>query len=154
MTIRVGFGYDSHRTDPSRPLVLGGVTFIDCPGLAGHSDADVLVHAIIDAILSAAGLGDIGSKFPDSDPRYRNADSIELLGLSIPGEWKVEQIDATVVCDRPKVSENRKRMIERLRTALGDETAINVKGKTSEGLGFPGRGEGMAAFAVVLLSRK
>lgn len=151
--IRIGFGFDSHRIDPARPLVLGGVRFADCPGLAGHSDADVLVHAIIDAILSAAGAGDIGERFPDTDPRYRGISSLELLRQALPGGLVVEQIDATVVCDRPKILANRERLIASLRTVLGPGPAITVKGKTTEGLGALGRGEGMVAFAVALLAR-
>ncbi|MEK8022988.1 MAG: 2-C-methyl-D-erythritol 2,4-cyclodiphosphate synthase [Candidatus Hydrogenedentota bacterium] len=153
LPFRIGFGYDSHGVDSSRPLVLGGVTFDDCPGLKGHSDADVLTHAIIDAILSAAGQGDIGEKFPDTDPRYRNISSMELLRQALPAGWLIAQVDATVVCDRPKILPNRERIIGSLRSVLGPEPAISVKGKTTEGLGALGRGEGIVAFAVALLSR-
>ncbi len=153
-SMRIGFGYDAHKIDSWRPLVLGGVKFENCPGLAGHSDADVLVHAVIDAILAAAGAGDIGEKFPDTDPRYKNISSLELLRQALPEGWIVEQIDATVVCDQPKILPNRARIIDSLRTVLGSGTAIMVKGKTTEGLGALGRGEGIIAFCVALLSRK
>lgn len=150
---RIGFGYDSHRTDPARPLYLGGVRFDGCPGLAGHSDADVLIHAIIDAILSAAGEGDIGSRFPNTDSRYKDISSMELLRRAIPSGWMIAQVDATVVCDAPKIGPNREQIVASLRTALGATTAITVKGKTTEGLGALGRGEGIVAFAVALLVR-
>lgn len=155
MTVpRIGFGYDSHFVDPTRTLVLGGIRFDDCPGLAGHSDADVLTHAIIDAILSAAGQGDIGEHFPNTDPRYKDISSLELLRAALPVEWTIEQIDATVICDRPKILPNRERIVASLRTVLGPQPQITIKGKTSEGLGALGRGEGMVAFAVALLSKK
>lgn len=153
LPFRIGFGYDSHRTDPTRPLYLGGVRFDGFPGLAGHSDADVLIHAIIDAILSAAGEGDIGSRFPNTDSRYKDIASMELLRRAIPSGWVIAQVDATVVCDAPKIGPNREQIVASLRTALGAETAITVKGKTTEGLGALGRGEGIVAFAVALLTR-
>jgi 2-C-methyl-D-erythritol 2,4-cyclodiphosphate synthase len=153
LPFRVGFGYDSHRIDASRPLYLGGVRFDDAPGLAGHSDADVLTHAIIDAILSAAGEGDIGTRFPDTDSRYKGISSLELLRLALPANWLIAQVDATVVCDRPKIGPNRDRIIASLRTVLGPDAAISVKGKTTEGIGALGRGEGVVAFAVALLQR-
>lgn len=151
--IRIGFGYDSHRIDPSRPLYLGGVRFDGLPGLAGHSDADVLVHAVIDAILSAAGDGDIGSRFPNTDSRYKDISSMELLRRALPLEWTVQQVDATVICDAPKIGAHRDQIIASLRAVLGSGTAISVKGKTTEGLGALGRGEGIVAFAVALLSK-
>jgi 2-C-methyl-D-erythritol 2,4-cyclodiphosphate synthase len=155
MTVpRIGFGYDSHFVDPTRSLVLGGLCFENCPGLSGHSDADVLVHAIIDAILSASNGGDIGERFPDTDPRWKGASSLELLRAIIPSDWTIEQIDATVICDRPKILPNRERIIASLRTVLGSHPQITVKGKTTEGLGALGRGEGIVAFAVALLMRK
>lgn len=145
--IRIGFGYDSHRCDPSRALVLGGVTFPGVPGLAGHSDADVLTHAVIDAILSAAGEGDIGERFPNTDPKYKNASSIELLRQSLPKNAKIAQIDATVVCDRPNILAHREAIIASLRGVLGESAQITVKGKTTEGL----NSDGIVAFAVALL---
>lgn len=151
--IRIGFGYDSHRADPARPLYLGGVRFDGFPGLAGHSDADVLVHAVIDAILSAAGDGDIGSRFPNTDSRYKDISSMELLRRAIPSGWTIQQVDATVVCDAPKIGAHREQIIASLRTVLGSGAAISVKGKTTEGLGALGRGEGIVAFAVALLSK-
>jgi 2-C-methyl-D-erythritol 2,4-cyclodiphosphate synthase len=153
LPFRVGFGYDSHRIDPARVLYLGGVRFDDAPGLAGHSDADVLTHAMIDAILSAAGEGDIGARFPDTDSRYKDISSLELLRAALPSGWTVAQIDATVICDRPKIGPNRGRIIASLRTVLGPDAAISVKGKTTEGIGALGRGEGVVAFAVALLER-
>lgn len=154
LPFRIGFGYDSHRTDPSRTLKLGGVTFENVPGLAGHSDADVLLHAITDAILSAAGEGDIGSRFPDTDPAFKDADSLELLSKSLLTEWTVAQIDATVVCDQPKIGPRREEIIKTIKSVLNEDAIVSVKGKTSEGLGALGRGEGIVAFAVVILARK
>lgn len=151
--IRIGFGYDSHRTDPHRTLYLGGVRFDGVPGLIGNSDADVLVHAVIDAILSAAGEDDIGTKFPNTDSRYRDISSLELLRRALPSSWVVKQIDATVVCDAPMIGVHRERIVAALRTVLGPDTSISVKGKSTEGLGALGRGEGMVAFAVALLAR-
>lgn len=154
--IRIGFGFDSHRTvppgtDSDRQLVLGGVTFPESPGLVGHSDADVLTHAIIDAILSALGEGDIGERFPDTDPQYKNISSLELLRRCCSSKGRLSQVDATVVCDAPKISLNRSRIIDSLRSVLGPDVAVSVKGKTTEGLGALGRGEGIVAFAVALV---
>ena len=157
MTGRVGMGFDVHplSDDPGRPLVLGGVTF-DGPGLVGHSDADVIAHACADALLGAAGLGDIGSHFPDTDDRFAGADSIELL-RAVAAEvgaagWRVANVDCSVVCDEPKIGPSRQRMQDRLSGAAGGP--VTVKGKRPEGLGALGRGEGIACWAVALLERE
>jgi len=151
---RVGIGWDSHRLERGRRLVLGGVEIAGAErGLAGHSDADVLTHAVIDALLGAAGLGDIGQHFPDTDERWRDADSIELLGAvrELLPDPPVH-VDATVVCEAPRLSAWRDQMRTRLAEALGlDPTAVNVKLTTGEGMGFVGRGEGIAALAVATL---
>jgi 2-C-methyl-D-erythritol 2,4-cyclodiphosphate synthase len=155
---RVGIGYDTHRTSGVRTLVLGGVELPGVPGLQGFSDADVLAHAVIDAVLGAAGLGDIGRHFPDTDPRYENADSIELLRETVARVgaegWHVGNVDATVICEQPRISQHAGKMAQRLGDALGVEAAlVSVKGTTNEGLGFVGRGEGIAALAVAMLRR-
>lgn len=157
MTGRVGMGFDVHpiSDDPARPMVLGGLTF-DGPGLVGHSDSDVIAHACTDALLGAAGLGDIGSHFPDTDPALAGADSIELLRtvgdeLRAAG-WTVENVDCSVVCDRPKIAPHRDEMQQRLSQAAGGP--VTVKGKRPEGLGTLGRGEGVACWAVALLERE
>ena len=157
MSTRTGIAYDSHRLDASRPLVLGGVHVAEAArGLTGHSDADVLTHAVIDALLGAAGLGDIGHHFPDTDPQFKNADSIELLGqvrsLVQAEGLRAVYVDATVVAEAPKLGPHRDPMRERLAGALGVPVAsVNVKFTTNEGMGFVGRGEGMAAMAVATL---
>lgn len=160
--MRVGQGFDTHAfagEADNRPLVLGGVTIPQGRGLAGHSDADVLVHAIIDALLGAAGLGDIGAMFPSSDARWSNASSIEMLRLaalrvSTVG-YKLVNLDATIIAEAPKLAPHITTMRETVGGALGagidQMTQINVKATTSDGLGFTGRGEGIAAFAIVLL---
>ena len=155
-----GIGYDSHRLGPGRRLILGGV---EIPGgelgLEGHSDADVLTHAVIDALLGAAGLGDIGEHFPDTDERWRDADSIELLEdvvakLSAAG-LGVVNVDCTVVMECPKLGAHRGEIRERLARVVGlDEKRVNVKATTGEGIGFVGRGEGVAALAVASLERR
>ena len=143
----VGIGYDSHRFGADRPLILGGVEVPHEAGLKGHSDADVVTHAIMDALLGAAGRGDIGTHFPDSDDRWRDAVSIDLLrtvvGL-IGG--RIDNIDVTVICEAPRLADHREEM-ERL---LSDATSarVNVKATTNEGMGWIGRGEGIAALAV------
>jgi 2-C-methyl-D-erythritol 2,4-cyclodiphosphate synthase len=154
MTVRTGLGWDSHRLVAGRPLILGGVTFPDAElGLDGHSDADVLTHAVMDALLGAAGLDDIGVHFPDSDGAYEGADSIELLRSVVAtlGEHGLAlvHVDTTVLMERPKVGPHRAAIRARLAGALGlDAAAVNVKACTGEGMGFVGRLEGVAALAV------
>jgi 2-C-methyl-D-erythritol 2,4-cyclodiphosphate synthase len=152
---RSGIGWDSHRLEAGRPLVLGGVRVPEAErGLAGHSDADVLTHAVIDALLGAAGLGDIGRHFPDTDERWRDADSIELLRTvrQMLPEAPVN-VDATVVCEAPPLSPYRSRMEQRLADALDlPADAVNVKFTTAERMGFVGRGEGVAALAIATLA--
>ena len=155
---RVGIGYDTHRTSGARTLVLGGVELPGVPGLQGFSDSDVLTHAVIDAVLGAAALGDIGRHFPGTDPRYEGADSIELLREAVARVaaegWRVGNVDATVICEEPRISPHAADMAERLAAALGVEAAsVSVKGTTNEGMGFLGRGEGIAALAVAMLQR-
>jgi 2-C-methyl-D-erythritol 2,4-cyclodiphosphate synthase len=155
MNIRVGQGFDVHRfsDDPDRPLVLGGVTFPDERGLHGHSDADAVAHAVTDALLGAAGLGDIGQQFPDTDPRWAGADSIDLLrrAMTLVGEagWSVANVDCSVIAERPKLSPYRAVMEHNLSSAAGGP--VTVKGRRAEGLGAIGRVEGIACFAVALL---
>lgn len=156
MAIRTGIGYDSHRLAPGRPLIVGGVQLASEHGLDGHSDADVLAHAVIDAVLGAAGLGDIGMHFPDSDERYRGADSIELLRAAAASVraagFTPLNVDATVVLEQPKLGAARERMRGRLAEALGiDAGAVNVKATSGERIGFVGRGEGAAALAIATL---
>ncbi|MGH2842026.1 MAG: 2-C-methyl-D-erythritol 2,4-cyclodiphosphate synthase [Solirubrobacteraceae bacterium] len=159
MSVATGFGYDVHRFVEGRPLVLGGVEIPHSHGLLGHSDADVLTHAIIDALLGAAGLGDIGEHFPDTDERYRGADSTALLSAAaklVRAEgWVIEQIDATVVIEAPKLSPFKPSMRERLAQVLDvPPLSCNVKATRGEGMGFIGRLEGAAAMAVATLSRQ
>ena len=155
--VRTGIGWDSHRLKAGRALILGGVQFEGAElGLDGHSDADVLTHAVMDALLGAAGLDDIGVHFPDSDGAYEGADSIALLGevlATIGAEgWQVVNVDTTVLMERPKVGPYRAAIRESLAGALGlDVGAVNVKASTGEGIGFVGRLEGVAALAVVTL---
>jgi 2-C-methyl-D-erythritol 2,4-cyclodiphosphate synthase len=156
MTIRVGQGYDVHALVPGRQLTIGGVTIPSAVGLLGHSDADVLLHAITDAIFGAAALGDIGRHFPDTDPRFAGADSRLLLReanrrLGDAG-WRLVNVDATVVAQRPKLASHIPAMVEAIAADLGlAPNSVNVKAKTHERLGFEGRGEGIAAQAVVLI---
>jgi 2-C-methyl-D-erythritol 2,4-cyclodiphosphate synthase len=155
--VRVGFGFDAHGFDPQRPLVLGGVTFADAPGLSGHSDGDALCHAIADAVLGAAHLGDMGSRWPATE-RWKGASSLEFLKeaarLLTDSGWRVANVDSTVVADRPRVAPERDAMIARVAAALGLEAeAVSIKATTTDGLGFTGRAEGIAAYAVVLISR-
>jgi 2-C-methyl-D-erythritol 2,4-cyclodiphosphate synthase len=159
--MRVGLGVDVHAfaaPDEGRRLVLGGVEIPSDRGLIGHSDADVLAHAITDALLGAAGLEDIGHYFPDTDERYRDADSIELLRevrRLVGGSWSVANVDSVVICERPKIRDHRDAMRKNLAAALGtEESRIGVRGTTTEHLGFTGRGEGIAAQAVCLLERR
>jgi len=156
---RAGIGYDSHRfrTTGGR-LVLGGVEVEGEPGLEGHSDADVVSHALADALLGAVGLGDIGDHFPDDDPRFENADSVDLLRrvVGMLGEqgWVPVNADMTVLAERPRLGPLKSRMAERLAEALGVEPArVNVKATTNERMGFVGRGEGVVALAVVTVER-
>ena len=157
-TLRIGHGYDVHRLTEGRALVLGGVTIPHERGLLGHSDADVVLHALMDALLGAAALGDIGRLFPDSDPRYQGADSRVLLRemasrLARAG-WAVGNVDVTLVAQRPKVAPYVPRMRENIASDLGIPLdAVSVKATTEEGLGFTGSGEGMAAHAVALIVR-
>ena len=156
MSVRSGLGYDSHRLVAGRPLVLGGVELTSDLGLHGHSDADVLTHAVIDALLGAAGLGDIGMHFPDSDERYRDADSIGLLRAAVAlvraAGFAIVNVDATVLMEEPKLGDARQRMRERLAQALAvDPQAVNVKATTGESIGFVGRREGVAALAIATL---
>lgn len=151
---RVGTGFDQHRfakgTDRSRVLVLGGVRFDDEPGLEGHSDADVVAHAVADALLGAAGLGDLGSHFPDDDPAFAGADSLTLLArvaAELAGAgWRLANADCTIVCEAPKVGPQRQTMMERLSAAAGGP--VHVKATRPEGLGSLGRTEGIACLAV------
>jgi len=152
--MRAGIGFDSHRLEPGRRLILGGVEIEGAErGLAGHSDADVLTHAVIDALLGAAGLGDIGQHFPDTDERWRDADSLDLLRavrqqLADAG-YAPANIDATVACEEPKLGPFRDEMSTRLAGATGlAPEAVNVKFTTGERMGFVGRGEGIAALAI------
>jgi 2-C-methyl-D-erythritol 2,4-cyclodiphosphate synthase len=152
MTVRNGIGYDCHRFSQARPLILGGVEIPHEVGLEGHSDADVLTHAIIDALLGAAALGDIGEHFPDTDERYRDADSIELLratvGLVSGAGFAIVNVDATVVIEQPKLAPHREAMRATLAGALGlGLDFVSVKATRGEGMGFIGRGEGAAALA-------
>ena len=155
--VRSGIGWDSHRLEAGRRLVLGGVDVPEAErGLAGHSDADVLTHAVIDALLGAAGMGDIGLHFPDTDERWRDVDSIELLGavrrMLTEAGLAALNVDATVACEAPKLAPWRDEMRARLAGALGvDAEAVNVKFTTGEGMGFVGRGEGIAALAIATL---
>ena len=153
--IRIGQGYDVHRLVAGRPLVLGGETIPYEKGLLGHSDADVLVHAACDALLGAAGMGDIGELFPDTDPRYRNAYSIDLLKTiyrRIRDAWQLVNLDATVFAQAPKLSPHKPRMAANLAACLNvAPERINIKATTTEGLGAIGRGEGMAALCVVTI---
>ncbi len=153
---RVGFGYDVHRLVEGRPLIIGGVKIPYVKGLLGYSDADVLTHAVIDAILGALGKGDIGRHFPDSDPAYKGADSLFLLKkvmkIAHDEKFTVNNLDATVVTQKPKLTTYLNDMEERLSGVLEvDPQVVNVKATTTEGLGFCGREEGLAAYAVVTL---
>ena len=155
--MRIGSGYDVHKLVPGRPLIIGGVTIPYEKGLLGHSDADVLLHAISDALLGAAALGDIGKHFPDTDPAYKDADSLELLRkvghLLSEKRYIIENIDATVIAQAPKMRPYIDQMREKIASALElDVNQVNVKATTEEGLGFTGAGEGIAAQAVALLT--
>jgi 2-C-methyl-D-erythritol 2,4-cyclodiphosphate synthase len=156
VSFRAGIGYDSHRLAPGRRLVIGGIELPGELGLEGHSDADVLAHAIADALLGAAGLGDIGEHFPDNDERFRDADSMQLLAevLESVGNsgFRVENLDCTVVMERPKLAPHRGAIRARIAEVLAlDVSRVNVKASTGEGIGFVGRGEGVAALAIAAL---
>lgn len=156
-TIRTGIGWDSHRLVEGRPLILGGVTIPYDQGLHGHSDADVLTHAVIDALLGAAAMDDIGALFPDTDAAYKDADSLALLRDVVDrvagNGYAIVNVDTTVVMERPKLSPHRGEIRAALAAALGVHgDQVNVKASTGEGLGFVGRGEGVAALAVATLS--
>jgi 2-C-methyl-D-erythritol 2,4-cyclodiphosphate synthase len=153
--VKVGLGFDAHAFDPARPLVLGGVVVPDAPGLAGHSDADVVSHAVADALLGAAGLGDLGSMFPPTEI-WRDASSLEILAASAVAArdagWELVNADVTVIAERPRLAPYQAGMSVRVAEALGAEPGvISIKATTTDGLGFTGRGEGIAAIAVVLL---
>jgi 2-C-methyl-D-erythritol 2,4-cyclodiphosphate synthase len=158
MTVRSGIGYDCHRLAHGRRLVIGGVELAHDRGLEGHSDADVLTHAIIDALLGAAALGDIGQHFPDTDERYRDADSIELLRATVDrltdAGHVIVNVDATVLMERPKLAPAREEIRRRLAAVLGiDPGHVSVKATRGEGMGFVGREEGIAAMAIATLRR-
>ena len=158
MSIRTGIGYDCHQFAEGRPLVIGGVRIEHSHGLAGHSDADVLTHAIIDALLGAAGLGDIGQHFPDTDERYRGADSLALARATeqmlTDAGFAIVHIDSTIVIERPHIAPVRDRIRATLADALGLEVEqVSVKATRGEGMGFVGRSEGAAALAVATLQR-
>lgn len=153
---RVGIGYDSHRFAPPGPLVLGGVSIPSDVHLHGHSDGDAIAHAVTDAILGAAGAGDIGEMFSDKDPANKGKDSIEMLAAAVARiqtkGWRVQQIDVTVITEQPKIAPHRAAMRERLASVLQiDAGAVSIKGKTNEGMGWIGRGEGLACMAVATI---
>ena len=155
--MRIGQGYDVHRLTEGRDLILGGVKIPYDKGLLGHSDADVLVHAVMDALLGAAALGDIGEHFPDTDPAYKGISSIELLRhvgkLLEENCYIIENIDATIIAQKPKCKEYRPQMVDNIAGALGiEKSRVNVKATTEEGLGFTGNGEGISSQAITLLT--
>jgi 2-C-methyl-D-erythritol 2,4-cyclodiphosphate synthase len=155
-TFRVGVGYDSHRFAPGRPLKLGGVLIPSDVGLLGHSDADAICHAVTDAILGAAGLGDIGEMFPDTDPANKDRDSIKMLEAAVKriatAGYRVNQVDVSVVAESPRIAPHREKIRARLASALGiDSASVSVKGKSNEGMGWIGRREGLACIAVATL---
>lgn len=154
--MHIGIGYDSHKFAFGRPLVLGGVTIPHTHGLVGHSDADVVTHALIDALLGAAGVGDIGTRFPDTDPQWKGADSIRMLNQAylelVEAGMSFVHADIVVITEQPKLAGYIDQMREKLASALvSGHSSVSVKAKTNEGMGFIGRGEGIAAMAVVLL---
>jgi 2-C-methyl-D-erythritol 2,4-cyclodiphosphate synthase len=156
--MRIGFGYDSHRFSEGRRLILGGVEVNYEKGLLGHSDADALIHAIVDAILGALGEGDIGRHFPDTDPNLKGISSLVILkrvaDLAVQRGYYVNNIDSTVILEKPRLSPSIEEMRRNIAKVLGtDSSRVNVKAKTNEKMGFVGRGEGIAAFAVVTLGR-
>ncbi len=154
--MRAGIGYDIHRFEAGRRLILGGIELPGETGLGGHSDADVLLHAIIDALLGAAGLGDIGHHFPPDDPAWQDASSLDLLRRTLAlvqeAGFEVQSVDSTVIAERPRLAQHLPAMRARIAEALGTETrAVNVKATTNQGLGALGRGEGIAAMAVAVV---
>jgi len=156
--MRVGLGYDSHRFDPSRPLVLGGVEIPDAPGLSGHSDGDAVAHAVIDAILGAASVGDVGRHFPPGEEQWRGADSMDLLRRSVEilerSGYEPVNVDVVVITEAPKIGPLSGSMTKRLSEVLGiPEGSVSVKGKTNEGMGWIGAGEGLAVHAVALVTK-
>lgn len=156
--LRIGFGYDAHRLTVGRDLILGGVRIPYALGLSGHSDADVLTHAVIDAVLGAMAMGDIGRHFPDTDPQYRDISSTKLLSQAVAWAsdrgYRLHNLDATVVAQKPRLAPFVPDMEKNLAEAFGrDLGEINVKATTTEGMGFCGTGEGMAAYAVITMAR-
>jgi len=155
--VRIGIGYDSHRLVAGRRLILGGVEIPFDKGLIGHSDADVLCHAIIDAILGALGLGDIGKQFPDTDPQWKDASSVRLLGhvveLMRSSGYEALWIDGIVIAEKPRLAPHIEDMKRSLSRSGIPSAVINIKAKTNEGMGFVGKGEGIAAYAVCLLRK-
>lgn len=155
--MRIGIGYDSHRLVEGRDLVLGGVRIPFEKGLLGHSDADVLCHAIMDSLLGALGLGDIGGLFPDTDPRWKGASSISLLASVVEmvrtHGYSVEWIDSVIIAEKPRISSHVDAIKEAIAAAGIDPKGVSIKAKTNEGMGFIGQGEGIAAYAVCLLTR-
>ena len=152
---RIGFGFDAHRFKEGRKLVIGGVEIPYSEGLIGHSDADVLTHAICDAILGALGLGDIGSHFPDTDPKYKDVSSLRLLEETISmlgtSNYEINNIDSTVVCEKPRIAPHIDAIKEKLTEVTGLDTGLlGIKATTTDKMGFTGRGEGIAAYAVVI----
>ncbi len=157
--MRVGTGYDSHRFDPDRKLMLGGVEIPGAPGLTGHSDGDAVAHAVTDALLGAAAEGDIGSHFPPGDPRWRDADSMDLLGRVVAllrqRRLRVINVDVTVICETPRIGPHAGGMRARIGEVLGTgREAVSIKGKTNEGMGWIGAGEGIAVHAVALIGKE
>jgi 2-C-methyl-D-erythritol 2,4-cyclodiphosphate synthase len=156
--VRIGVGYDSHRLVPGRRLIIGGVDIPFEKGLLGYSDGDVLCHAIIDALIGALGVGDIGTHFPDSDPRWRDASSIEMLRyiveLTCANGYEIDWIDSIVIAERPRLAPYLESMKEEMSRAGIPSGMVNIKAKTDEGMGFVGREEGIAAHAVCLLGKR
>ncbi len=153
---RIGFGFDAHRFEEGRKLIIGGVEIPHAEGLSGHSDADVLTHAICDALLGALGLGDIGSHFPDSDPKWKDVSSLTLLEETLAkmndAKYDIQNIDSTVVCEKPRISPHIRAIKEKLSAITGLEPgSLGIKATTTDGMGFTGRGEGIAAYAVVII---
>ena len=157
--MRVGTGYDSHRFDPDRKLMLGGVEIPGAPGLTGHSDGDAVAHAVTDALLGAAAEGDIGSHFPPGDPQWRDADSMDLLGRVVAllrqRRLRVINVDVTVICETPRIGPHAGGMRARIGEVLGTgREAVSIKGKTNEGMGWIGAGDGIAVHAVALIGKE